>query len=364
MPRAVARIATRGPLFSSRQKRATASVRPPGEKDNRPTSRRTVFESRRIPRSHPFRGDSPEAGWLPERVRTASRRAWLARLAHSGLVVALGGEFLTIVGLDGVGVAGALGQGGPILPPSLPPPPPAPKVRRGLETLAPSLIRCARATVVVRAGSSQGSGTLIDWAPRGEGVPARERGDGIQRVLTASHVIQGAGASVMVELHRYNVGLETQRREEAGWPRRLPAEVERVDPGNDLAVLKCSANLDQGPARTRSTLRPKYLARVDLSVEGELAAGEVVSSLGIDRDARLLCWDTRVEGYMNLDVGRGGGVGRFALTSVPPEFGRSGGGLFLLDGRLVGVCVGRAKIRQGTEYGVFASRECVRKLLQ
>ena len=316
-----------------------------------------------IPRSRQFRGRSSGVVSASKHARMRSRRAWLAGLLRSGLVLGLGGEYLTFLGLNGDARVLGQGRGGPVTPPSLPPPPPAPKVRRGLETIAPSLIRCARATVVVRSGSSQGSGTLIDWVPPGQPVPDRERAESVQRILTASHVIQGGGP-VLVELHRYNVGLETQRREEAGWPRRLPAEIERVDAANDLAVLKCSAKVERGPARSASSVRPRHLARVDLAGDGELAAGEVVSSLGIDRDARLLCWDTRVEGYMNLDIGRGGGVGRFALTSVPPEFGRSGGGLFLLDGRLVGVCVGRAKLRQGAEYGVFASRERVRNLLQ
>ena len=51
------------------------------------------------------------------------------------------------------------------------------------------------------------------------------------------------------------------------------------------------------------------------------------------------------------------------ITVQPPEHGRSGGGLFLEEGTLVGVCTGRAEMVKGLNAGVFSSAASVRRLL-
>ena len=88
----------------------------------------------------------------------------------------------------------------------------APRVRRAARTehAAPGARalgrRTYRPTVVVRRGTSQGSGTIIASV------------DGETLVLTAAHVVKAEGP-ILVELHRYNLGMERH----AGNARRLAA---------------------------------------------------------------------------------------------------------------------------------------------
>ena len=63
-----------------------------------------------------------------------------------------------------------------------------------------------RPTVMVRRGTSQGSGTIIASIERET------------LVLTAAHVVQERGP-IAVELHRYNFGLERSRPAPGAWPR-------------------------------------------------------------------------------------------------------------------------------------------------
>ena len=53
----------------------------------------------------------------------------------------------------------------------------------------------------------------------------------------------------------------------------------------------------------------------------------------------------------------------FLITEKIPEHGRSGGGLFLANGDLVGVCVGHSELVKGRHMGVFAAGESIRRLL-
>ena len=82
-----------------------------------------------------------------------------------------------------------------------------------------------RPTVLVRRGSSQGTGTIIASL------------DGETLVLTAAHVIRGRGA-ISVELHRYNLGIEHQPSVPGKWPRQVVAEPVASDTFADLAILR------------------------------------------------------------------------------------------------------------------------------
>ena len=195
-----------------------------------------------------------------------------------------------------------------------------------------------RPTVMVRKGTSQGSGTVIASVP------------GETLVLTASHVLEADG-SPYIEVHRYNLGLEKRRTAE-GWPRQIPARVVARDRDADLAVL-----------RVEGFEAMPYVARIAPGT-GEADRGEAVVSVGIDLGEKLASWRSRVIDYARIDLGKGGGDRPFLLIEKPPEHGRSGGGLFATDGSVVGVCIGRAEVVQGKRLGVFASGASIRRLLR
>ena len=75
--------------------------------------------------------------------------------------------------------------------------------------------------MVVRRGTSQGSGTIIASI------------DGETLVLTAAHVVKADGP-VMVELHRYNLGMERQPPTPGVWPRVIKANLAAIDSAADL----------------------------------------------------------------------------------------------------------------------------------
>src|SRR5262249_29577714 len=92
-------------------------------------------------------------------------------------------------------------------------------------TAVPSDRQTFRPTVRVRRGDSVGTGTLIAARP-GEAL-----------VLTAAHVVADRSAPLLVELHRYNLGLE-RTQPAAGWPLGVPAEVVAADVEADVALLR------------------------------------------------------------------------------------------------------------------------------
>ena len=232
-----------------------------------------------------------------------------------------------------------------------------------------------RPTVIVRKGNGQGSGTIIASV------------EGETLVLTAAHVVRETGP-IGVELHRYNLGVE-QAIPRGGWPLTLPGEVAAVDPAGDVAVVR---------VRGRPAL--PFVARMGAAGD-QPGRGAVVTSVGVDNGHRLESWSTRVYGdvwfalvtedarttskrtaargkaepgatrFRPTARARDGasldpGERPFLLTARAPEHGRSGGGLFLDNGRLVlvGVCVGRVDADGGKAVGVFASGETVRRLLR
>lgn len=194
-----------------------------------------------------------------------------------------------------------------------------------------------RPTVLVRKGTSQGSGTIVR-SVAGETL-----------ILTAAHVVDGDGPLV-IELHRYNLGLEGPSTA-ARWPRRRPGEVAAIDTPADLALV-----------RIKGMVALPYVAR--LEVDREPTRGAAVTSLGIDRATKLSSWDTRVLGVERLAMD-GKGRGRsFLVTAKAPDHGRSGGGLFNERGALVGVCIGRIELDDGDLDGIFASSASVAALLR
>lgn len=195
-----------------------------------------------------------------------------------------------------------------------------------------------RPTVMVRCGSSVGSGTVIASV------------EGETLVLTASHVVEGAGP-VHVELNRFNLGLE-RAGDVRGFPRKVAASVAARDPDSDLAIL-----------RVRGELAMPYIAQLARG-EAPPAPGTAVMSIGFDGGGRPVGWPTRVRRVERLDMEKGGGDRPFLVTEDPPEPGRSGGGLFRADGALVGVCIGRAKFDRGRRIGLYTAPANVRELLR
>jgi S1-C subfamily serine protease len=132
----------------------------------------------------------------------------------------------------------------------------------------------------------------------------------------------------------------------------VPAEVVARDVAADVAVVR---------VRDREAL--PYVARLDVGGAGP-GPGTRVTSLGIDRATRLSSWTTQVRGLTRLSREPGADERTFLVTTRAPELGRSGGGLFRDDGRLVGVCVGRVELEGGRAVGLFASGQSIRLLLR
>jgi S1-C subfamily serine protease len=196
-----------------------------------------------------------------------------------------------------------------------------------------------RPTVLVRRGSSQGSGTIIASL------------DEDTLVLTASHVVRGSGP-IQVELHRYNLGIERSSRGSGNWPRQVPAELAASDAAADLAIL-----------RIRNMVALPYLARLAAAGD-EPTTSSTLTSVGIDLGTRLSSWKTQLVEVLWFELNDSTRDRPFLVTARIPEHGRSGGGLFDKDGRLVGVCVGHAELVKGRRMGVFSSVESVRTLLE
>jgi S1-C subfamily serine protease len=196
-----------------------------------------------------------------------------------------------------------------------------------------------RPTVLIRKGPrASGSGIVIASVP----------GDTL--VLTAAHVLNNEG-DLVVELHRFNLGLE-QVRVGGQWPHLVPAEVVAVDASADVAALRIRG--------LRASL--PFVARMAME-QGEPGAGTVVTSVGIDREVQLSSWTARIKGVTMADPNKTGHESPFLVIDRPPDHGRSGGGLFRPDGRLVGLCTGRQDRPRTQSIGVFSSSTSLRRLL-
>jgi S1-C subfamily serine protease len=194
-----------------------------------------------------------------------------------------------------------------------------------------------RPTVIIRRGTSQGSGTIIASL------------DDETLVLTASHVVKGDGP-IHVELHRYNIGLE-RTKPGPGWPRSLPASLAARDPAADLAIL-----------RIEKMVALPHVARL-APTHQQPGPDTVVTSIGFDLGIKLMSWSSLLVETLWFELNDSHDERSFLITARAPEHGRSGGGLFLQSGELVGVCVGHAELIQGHPMGIFASGESIRQLL-
>jgi len=210
----------------------------------------------------------------------------------------------------------------------------------GRDAVLPSDDWTFRPTVMIRRGTSQGTGTVIASV------------DGETLVLTAAHVVRGRDP-LTIELHRYNLGLEG-RDAPGPWPRVIPAQVAATDPSADVAILRVS----------KMTALP-YVARI-LDAGKEVAPKEwsTVTSLGIDLGARLSSWDSVLVETARIKLGDSDHTRPFLITARPPEHGRSGGGLFTAEGRMIGVCIGHAEMVKGRRMGVFSSIDNARRLIR
>ncbi len=195
-----------------------------------------------------------------------------------------------------------------------------------------------RPTVVVRRGTSQGTGTIIASI------------DGETLVLTAAHVVRDQGP-IVVELHRFNLGVERFAPQPGSWPRRVQAVVAASDAAADLAVLKIE--------KMRAL---PYVARLAHRAT-DPTAGSQVTSIGIDLGTELAAWTSLVVEILSFKLNDSREERQFLITEQVPEHGRSGGGLFGSGGELVGVCVGHAELLKGKRMGVFGSLESIRLLL-
>jgi hypothetical protein len=228
----------------------------------------------------------------------------------------------------------------------------APSTRRG----TPADEQIFRPTVIVRCGRAQGSGTIIASV------------DGETLVLTAAHVLLEGKGAAEVELHRYNLGLEPRGRyaSGSGWPRKLAAETAAMDAAADIAVL-----------RVGHLKRLPYVARL-APASAELPPGTIVTSVGIDLGVQLSSWHARIAEVDRFVLEHQTEERPFVITTRPPEHGRSGGGLFLQNGALAGVCIGRVlatrkardddqdqeQNRVRVRVGIFAAPASIRRLLR
>lgn len=220
----------------------------------------------------------------------------------------------------------------------------APAARAGAERPVASDDATFRPTVLIGKGDGRGSGTIIASV------------DNETLVLTAAHVVTDAEEGrPWVELHRYNLGLERKPARPADqWPRMLRADVVAIDRAADLAVL-----------RIRGMVALPYVATLAVADADLPRPGATVISVGIDKATKLSSWTTTLRGLIRLDLDDGDGARPYWVTERPPEHGRSGGGLFREDGRLIGVCVGRAQFSKKLKVpqGVFASGPSIQALL-
>ena len=155
-----------------------------------------------------------------------------------------------------------------------------------------------------------------------------------------------------MELHRYNLGMERKTPAPGHWPRRIRRGARGLRPppptwrsSGSRACSRCLMSPGWRPAIT------------------DPPPDSIVTSIGIDLGTELAGWSSRIVETLSFELNDSREQRPFLITEKIPEHGRSGGGLFLANGELVGVCVGHAELVPGRRLGVFASRESIRFLL-
>ena len=131
----------------------------------------------------------------------------------------------------------------------------------------------------------------------------------------------------------------------------IKASLAAADAAADLSIVRIE----------KMTALP-YVARFTHNNE-EPPPDAVVASIGIDLGRKLTHWNSRLVETVRFELNDSGSARPFLITEKIPEHGRSGGGLFLANGELVGVCVGHSELVKGKRMGVFAASESIRRLL-
>ena len=143
-----------------------------------------------------------------------------------------------------------------------------------------------------------------------------------------------------------------KRKADESWPRRLPSSLAASDLAADLAVI-----------RIEGMRAPPYVARLHPTTRircQTLRLPRSESTSGSSSPAG----SSQVVDTLTFELNGSREQRPFVITENVPEHGRSGGGLFLANGELMGVCVGHAELVAGRRMGVFSSRKSIRFLLE
>jgi hypothetical protein len=181
------------------------------------------------------------------------------------------------------------------LPPATPTPALAPGDRAALEQRL--LAATARLRVDDGKGVSWGTGTVIDCR------------EGEALILTCGHIFRDSQGQGRVEVDLFA----------PGGPRGLAGQVISWDLKRDLALVSIFTNVPIEPAKVGGPQRTT-------------AAGEAVATVGCDGGQDPTIHLSRVNG-----IDKYLGPANVQVAGQPVQ-GRSGGGLFGIDGTLLGVC--------------------------
>lgn len=164
-----------------------------------------------------------------------------------------------------------------------------------------------RLTMTDSQGRSYGTGTIID-ARRGEAL-----------VVTCAHLFRGPDGQAIETAGRLSIELFDASTGRLQVAERVEGQLISHDFEADVALVAITPS---GVVKTAPVLRSP----------GDLRKGEPVRSVGCD-----LGKDPTVRQGQVVDLNRYEGPDNIEVSGAPIQ-GRSGGGLFNSDGRLVGVC--------------------------
>ena len=166
-------------------------------------------------------------------------------------------------------------------------------------------------------------------------------------ILTCAHLFGESGPRVKVKVDLFGPEMERPIPPATG-PGKLryleshPGRPIVVEPGLDVALVEFrpGRELDASP-----------VARDGAA----LAVGQPVVTVGCSEGRDATVWSSRV-----VSLGAKVGDGKFTKCEFNPMQGRSGGGLFALDGHLIGVCDFGV---QGVPLGLYAQPESIHRAL-
>jgi len=177
-----------------------------------------------------------------------------------------------------------------------------------------------RIRIIEKDRTQVGSGTIIQSQP------------GYALVLTCAHIMDRAGDNALIEV---DVFAEDQGRIFLG-------EIIGHHIDSDVGLISIR------PATTLPAVA------VDFSTAG-IAKGDEVMSIGCNngaRPTRLHVCVRNVNLYLGAD---------HLICATAPIHGRSGGGLFRPDGRLIGVC---SAANRKEDHGLYAGRGAIQEMLE